>query len=124
MSLSTRRYVLVFPILSLGASLAWAASGEKVKQISSQYVCMITKKQFKTEQSSVAIDGRNYYYCCDMCKTQLQNDPQTRMDKDPVSGKEIDKASAVVGVDKEGNVYFFENVRNLQKFRVPAKAQP
>lgn len=123
MSIVTRRFVLAFATVSLGAAVAWAASGEKVKQVSGQYVCMINKKQFKTEQSSVTIEGRTYYYCCDMCKAKLEGDPQARMDKDPVSGKEVDKASAVVGVDKAGNVYFFENKQNLEKFRVPAKTE-
>jgi YHS domain-containing protein len=40
---------------------------------------------------------------------------------DPVSGKKVDKATAVVGVEKAGNVYFFESVENLERFRVPAK---
>lgn len=118
-----RRVLLTFSLLSLGVAVAWAASGEKVKQIDGKYVCMITKKQFKTEQESVSIEGRTYHYCCEMCKTQLQNDPKARMDKDPVSGKEVDKATAVVGVDKAGHVYFFESVENLNKFRVPAATQ-
>ncbi len=84
---------------------------------------MINKKEFKTAQESVEINGHTYYYCCAMCRTQLQEDAKTRVDKDPVSGKEVDKATASIGVDKAGNVYFFENVENLQKFRVPAKAQ-
>jgi len=104
-------------------SLLAAAAGEKVKQVDSKYVCMVTKKHFASEQMQVNVEGRTYYACCDMCKTQLLEDPSMRADVDPVSGNKVDKATAVVGVDKAGNVYFFESVQNLEKFRVPAKSQ-
>jgi len=108
-------------VAGLLVSLVAAAADEKVKQVDSKYVCMITKKHFKTEQMQVKVEGRTYYACCDMCKTQLADDPSTRSDVDPVSGNKVDKATAVVGVDKTGNVYFFENVQNLERYRVPAK---
>jgi YHS domain-containing protein len=31
-----------------------------------------------------------------------------------------DKADAVIGMDKAGNIYFFQTAENLKKFRVPA----
>jgi YHS domain-containing protein len=46
--------------------------------------------------------------------------PTTGVAIDPVSGKEVDKAEAVIGIDKAGNVYFFQSEENLKKFRVPA----
>jgi len=98
-----------------------AAAGEKVKQVSSENVCMINKRHFDNAQTRVALDGRSYFACCEPCVKQLKDDPASRMDVDPVSGKTVDKATAAVGVDKEGNVYFFENPDNLKKFRVPAK---
>jgi YHS domain-containing protein len=47
---------------------------------------------------------------------------KSRKDIDPVSGNQVDKATAAVGIDKEGNVFFFENPENLKKFRIPSKA--
>ena len=119
MALGKRLIGLV--VAGLLVSLAAAAAEEKVKQVDSKYVCMITKKHFQTEQMQVSVEGRTYYACCDMCKTQLSDDPSTRSDVDPVSGNKVDKATAIVGVDKAGNAYFFENVQNLERFRVPAK---
>ena len=102
-------------------SLLLAEAGEKVKQVESKYVCMITKKHFTSEQMPVSVEGRTYYACCEMCKNQLRDDPSTRTAVDPVSGNKVDKATAIVGVDKAGNVYFFESVESLNQFRVPAK---
>jgi YHS domain-containing protein len=102
-------------------SVLFASAGEKVKQVDARYVCMITKKHFTSEQMAVNVEGRTYYACCDMCKTELRDEPSSRTDIDPVSGNKVDKASAVVGVDNAGNVYFFENVENLTQFRVPSK---
>jgi len=99
---------------------AGQGDGEKLKQVSPQFVCMINKKHFDKAQTPVNVEGRTYYSCCDMCKTQLEQDAKTRKDIDPVSGKEVDKATAAIGVDREGRAYFFENVENLKKFRVPA----
>jgi len=119
MTLAKRCFGLVLAISSF--FLLVAAAGEKVKQVDSKYVCMITKKHFQNEQMQVSVEGRTYYVCCDMCKTQLLEDPSTRADVDPVSSNKVDKATAVVGVDKAGNVYFFESVQNLERFRVPSK---
>jgi len=124
MKFSKRALVAALTIAALSITLPalLAASGEKVKQVSSESVCMINKKHFDKAQTPVNVDGRTYYACCDMCVKQLQEDPNSRKDVDPVSGKTVDKSSAAVGIDKEGNVYFFENVDNLKKFRVPEKA--
>lgn len=113
---------LIIAALCITLPVLLAASGEKVKQVSSEFVCMVNKKHFAKEQTPVAVDGRTYYACCEMCVKQLQENPESRKDVDPVSGKTVDKSTAAVGVDKEGNAYFFENPDNLKKFRVPEKA--
>ena len=47
--------------------------------------------------------------CCEMCKGRLANDPSSRVSADPVSGKTVDKATAVIGRDSEGRTLYFEN---------------
>ncbi len=117
---SAQRFLgLILAVSSL--SVLMAETGEKVRQVDSKYVCMITHKHFTTEQMPVNIDGRTYYACCDMCKSQLRDDASARTAVDPVSANKVDKATAVVGADKAGNVYFFESVENLNQFRVPVK---
>lgn len=119
----SRRQFVASMLASASVSVLMAASGEKVKQVESKYVCMITKKHFETEQTAVKVEDRTYYACCDMCKGQLLEDPSTRTAVDPVSGSKVDMATAVVGVDKAGNAYFFESVENLERFRVSAKSE-
>lgn len=110
-------------VLSLTIPLSAAphvGEGERVKQVAAGNVCFITKQHFAKPQTPVVVDGKTYFGCCADCAQTLQNDPKSRVDVDPVSGKEVDKATAVIGADKAGKVYFFENVENLKKFRVPA----
>jgi YHS domain-containing protein len=56
-----------------------------------------------------------------MCKERLAKDETSRMAVDPVSMKEVDKATAVIGADAEGNVQYFENEKNLEAFNAKAK---
>ena len=122
---STRALGAAVVIAALGISvpaLLAAAAGEKLKQVSPEFVCMVNKKHFAKEQTLVSIEGRNYYACCDPCVKQLKENADSRKDVDPVSGKTVDKAKAAIGVDKQGNIYFFENTDNLRKFRVPEKS--
>lgn len=97
-------------------------SGETVTQVEAKYTCMVEKKYFDDPQEPVVIDEHTYYVCCKMCAAQLLEDPASRKDVDPVSGKEVNKATAVVGVSAAGKVYFFENAENLKQFRAPLES--
>jgi len=55
----------------------------------------------------------------DVCAAKAAEEPAGRVAIDPVSGNQVVKATATVGVDKAGNVYFFENAKNLKQFAVP-----
>ncbi|HEY7697741.1 MAG TPA: hypothetical protein VIE88_04955, partial [Vicinamibacteria bacterium] len=58
---------------------------------------------------------------CQMCKERLTNDRSVRVAIDPVSGKEVDKATAVIGADSQDRVFYFENEKNLEKFNEGSK---
>lgn len=118
--------LLSFPLLAamLAIPVLAASSGEKLKQVDAKYACFITKKHFNKPQNEVVVNGKKYYGCCEDCTKRLAEDPTSRVAVDPVSGKEVDKADAVIGVDKAGNVYFFENSANLRKYRVPSTSAP
>ncbi len=88
----------------------------ELKQVESKYVCMVTNQLYDKEQIPVAVNGKTYYGCCQMCEAKLKEDPSSRMATDPVSGKEVDKSTAVIGALPDGKVYYFENAEDLKAF--------
>ena len=87
-----------------------------LKPVEAQYVCMMNNKVFDKPQIAIEIEGKTYYGCCPMCADRLKNDVSLRTATDPVSGKQVDKASAVIGADTHGMTYYFENKENFDKF--------
>jgi YHS domain-containing protein len=51
-----------------------------------------------------------------MCKGKLKSNLASRISIDPVSGKQVDKATSVIAAANNGNVYYFENEKNLNIF--------
>ena len=101
--------------------LAQTAAGvDSLKRVDAKYTCFVTKHLFAKVQHPVAIEGKTYYGCCQMCNTKLKNDPALRYDTDPVSGNKVNKADAIIGVDDQGRIYFFENEQDFKKFRPTA----
>ena len=90
--------------------------------VETKYVCMINNQRFNKVQIPVEVEGRTYYGCCEMCKGRLSNDAKSRVAKDPVSGKEVDKAKAVIGATADGEVFYFENAENLKRYKASPKS--
>ena len=80
---------------------------------------MMNNKYMGTEQIPVEVDGKVYYGCCEGCKTTLKINPQARMSLDPLSGKEVDKATAFIAPVSRNNpnVLYFESKENYEKYR-------
>lgn len=87
-----------------------------LKPVEAQYVCMMNNKVFDSPQMAIEIEGKTYYGCCPMCKEMLGKDPAKRSAVDPVSGKAVDKATAVIGADAHGMTYYFENEENFHTY--------
>ena len=87
-----------------------------VRRVELKYVCMVNEKAFDKPQIPVLVGDKTYYGCCQACKTALENDPKVREAVDPVSGKAVDKSSAVIGEGEDGKIYYFENEGNFEKF--------
>jgi YHS domain-containing protein len=113
------RCLAALAVISL-VSLPILAASDELKPVSPKHICFINKTRFDRTLKSVVVDGKTYYACCDDCVAKLKEDPEARVAIDPVSGKEVDKAAAVIGVDKNGKVYFFENRENMKRFRAPS----
>jgi len=119
------RSILLFNLIVLLTVLSFEAisraednkqQSSTLSEVDSKYVCMITDQEFDKEQIPVEVDGKTYYGCCEMCKAKLNNDPQSRVAIDPVSGNQVDKAEAVIGAAPDGKVFYFESEENLTQF--------
>ena len=87
----------------------------KLTRVETKTVCMINEHAMGKDQIPIEIDGRTYYGCCEMCKKALAADAAKRVAVDPVSGKQVDKATAVIASQEDGRVFYFENEANLAK---------
>jgi YHS domain-containing protein len=85
---------------------------------------MMNNRFMKEKQIPVPIDGRTYYGCCAMCKDKLTNDPAARTATDPVSGRPVDKATAVIGAKPSNAVVYFESQENFDAYVLAGGAPP
>lgn len=108
------------PVILITLLVSVAAFAEKIElvPVEAKKVCMVNEQVFDRDQIPVEVDGKTYYGCCEMCKKTLAENAEKRMATDPISGKQVDKAVAVIAADENRNVYYFENEENLAKFNV------
>lgn len=95
---------------------ASAFADAAVKRVEPVKVCMVNNTLFPKDQIPVEVEGKTYYGCCQMCKKTLRENPDSRIARDPVSGRQVDKAAAVIGAAADNQVYYFENEANLRSF--------
>lgn len=91
-----------------------------LKLVEAKNVCMGmgNNKLFERELMPVVVDGKTYYGCCDGCVDKLSKDEESRQAVDPVSGKIVDKATAVLGARPDGIVLYFENEENMGEYKI------
>jgi YHS domain-containing protein len=117
---STRISPVLFGTLASVMLLVVAAGcgpSNELTRVPTQYVCMVNDQFFGKDQIPVAVDGQTYYGCCENCEKMLRANHKVRVAVDPVSGRTVDKATAVIGALEDGSVYYFESEKNLKKFR-------
>lgn len=104
-------------VLTTSARAQDASSpSDGVKQVENEYVCMVNDRYFENVQIPVSVGDKTYYGCCQGCVETLKNDPDSRTATDPVSGAQVDKATAVAGALPDGTVRYFESEANLNAF--------
>jgi len=78
---------------------------------------MINNEFMSKKLIPVEVDGKTYYGCCQACYSMLKNDAKARRAVDPVSGKQVDKATAVIGSLPNGKVFYFENESSFTSYQ-------
>lgn len=111
----TKRYL---PLLILCMLIAPAEKvlAEQLRRVETSHVCMVNNEDMGKPQIPIKVGDQTYYGCCKMCIGTLNNDRKSRFAIDPVSGKEVDKAKAVIGAKPNGEIIYFESEKTFQEF--------
>lgn len=93
------------------------ASYQMGDRVPNNEVCMVNDAYMGKLQMEVPFEGKTYYGCCQMCVDRIPADPTVRKAIDPLTLKEVDKATAfIVLTGDNGEVAYFENEDNYQDF--------
>lgn len=126
-----RNLYLLLTAISLGACTAGSPAQVELKASSSAVtkqpglvrvsdpstVCMVNDQYMETPQIPVIVGDKTYFGCCQMCEAKLKNNAAVRSAVDPTSLRSVDKATAVIGRDASGKVFYFESEHSLAKFK-------
>jgi len=104
-------------LLSAALAVAGEAAKPALKRVEPKKVCMVNNQLFEKDLIPVAVEGKTYYGCCEMCKERLSKDAASRLAVDPVTGKTVDKAAAVIAALPDGKVLYFESEKTLAEYR-------
>jgi YHS domain-containing protein len=113
----TRRWLLVALATVLLVVTARLGFAEPLRRVTAKRVCMVNDTTFPKDQIPVAVDGKTYFGCCEMCKGRLAQDATVRRATDPVSGKPVDKATAIIGAKPDGRVLYFESEKTFAAYQ-------
>ena len=112
-------FAMVFSVFL--TTSAFAQSGHEGhdmswKIVKNENVCMVTEAYFNKPQIPVKVGGKTYYGCCDNCKETLSEDKTARTATDPLTKKSVDKATAIIAANDAGDVMYFANKKNFEKY--------
>lgn len=115
------RVILAAALCAAGASTARAEPGGRetvpaVKAVRSDRVCMVTDKVMPKKQLPVRVAAKTYYGCCAGCVATLTENRAARFAKDPLTGRPVDKAKAVILEGAEGAALYFESKDSAARF--------
>ncbi|MBK5208855.1 MAG: hypothetical protein JJE44_05030 [Flavobacteriaceae bacterium] len=87
------------------------SNAAEVAKVESSKVCYVNNKFMGIDQIPVEFENKTYYGCCEGCVLKLKTMRETRVAKDPHTGKEVDKALAYIVLSPSGNndVLYFES---------------
>jgi YHS domain-containing protein len=79
-------------------------------------VCMVNDQFMGKPQIPTEVGGKTYFGCCAMCKEKLEQQLAARTSTDPVTGEQVDKATAVIAQKPDGRVLYFASETNLKTY--------
>lgn len=114
--------ISVFIVLGMLALLAYSeAEAQKASAeasaVEASQVCMVNDSVMGKPQIPVAFEGKTYYGCCDGCVERLKTDRSARYSRDPVTGREVDKATAFIVEGPRGEALYFESAESAAAHR-------
>lgn len=120
---------ILLALVSIAAP-AFSAQSAPVKESPAQAlqslkhsdVCMVQNRHGIMKMIPVEINGQMYYGCCAGCVGKLKFNPAVRFAKDPVTGKEVDKAKAFIIGNRDGTVTYFESKVTAEQFSASRKS--
>ena len=101
--------------LLLASATAQAQEPSPLNRVDPVNVCMVNDRDMKAPQIPIPVGEKTYYGCCKMCVENIQQNEAPRYAVDPVSGKRVDKATAVIGARPDGQVFYFESEETFNK---------
>lgn len=108
--------VVVLTMVFLQTHESEKGSGVALAAANPAEVCMVQNRVLGKPQIPVEYDGKTYYGCCSNCVARVKNDRRVRYSVDPVSGREVDKAAAVIIEGPGGMALYFESESTARKY--------
>ncbi len=86
--------------------------------LNSSEVCFVNDRHMGKPQIPVNVEGKIYYGCCAGCAETLRTKRSTRFSHDPLTGSEVDKATATIAPDPRGSgkVLYFESKQTYERY--------
>jgi YHS domain-containing protein len=80
-------------------------------------MCMLSDRYLgERADVPVSVEGKTYHGCCANCATRLSQVAELRRAVDPVSGRAVDKGSAIIARDPQNKLLYFESEETLAAF--------
>lgn len=112
----SRRVAVILAVVVAQSLLAQLALAAEAVRVPTDQVCMVQDRLFADPQIPVEVEGKTYYGCCPMCAGKLREDVSLRQAVDPVTGKTVDKASALAAAAPDGSILYFESEQTFGQF--------
>ena len=108
-------------MLGIMALVAYSEADAKrtevqAKLVDPSIVCMVNDAVMGKAQIPVKHDGKTYYGCCEGCVEKIKTMRSARYAADPVTGRAVDKAKAVILEGPAGEALYFESLDTAGKY--------